>query len=180
MNLAASDIEVESSLLRRWARLGRLQDLGYGQRLCPRPTSPDSDKVVDRARPGRHAKSLSEGCGDPSVRPTSLAKPADQVRVGLKLALGRPVIGLGEEVGNLIIEVHARVAASTVRHCPGLSGKYLGIFGLNRRAACPWAGWTRICPDTVRVCPGLSGGGQSTQDILRRQNKDKRWPVLAM
>ena len=167
MNSATSHLQMKSPFARSRTWHGWFWRPGCRQRFRLRPPSPDSDKVVDRTRPGCHAKPLSEGDGDPSVRPTSLAKPADQVRVGLKLALGRPVIGLGEEVGNLIIEVHARVAASTVRHCPGLSGKYLGIFGLNRRAACPWAGWTRICPDTVRVCPGLSGGGQSTQDILR-------------
>jgi hypothetical protein len=81
--------------------------------------------------------------------------------------LGRPVIGLGEEIGNLLIEAHARVTASTVRYCPGLSGKYPEIFRDVWHAAVLWAGWTRICPDAVRVCPVLFDGGQSSHDILR-------------
>jgi len=167
MNLAASDIEVESSLLRHRTRPGRLRCPECGQLLRSGPPGPDSDKVVDRARTGRDAKLFSEGNGDPSVRPAPLAKPADQVRIGLKLALGRPVIGLGEEICDLVIEVHARAAASTVRHCPGLSGRYPGVFGPNRRAARPSTGWTRICPDTVRVCPALFGAALAAQDILR-------------
>jgi hypothetical protein len=81
--------------------------------------------------------------------------------------LGGPVIGLSEEICDLVVEVHAGVAASTVRHCPGLSGKYPGISGAIRRAARPRAGWTRTCPDVVRVCPGLSGAAKSSHDILR-------------
>jgi len=167
VNSTASHIKMKSPLARGRSRVGRLRSLGCRQRPHLGPASPDSDKVVDRARSGRHAKTLPEGDGDFSVGPTPLAKPADQVRVGLKLALGRPVIGLREKICNLVIEVHARVAASTVRHCPGLSGKYPGIFGHIRRAFPPWAGWTRICPDAVRVCPALSGAAHAALDILR-------------
>lgn len=138
--------------------LARLRLSGHGQRLFWGPSSPDSDKVVDRARPGRHAKPLSEGYSDLSVRPAPLAEPADQVRIWLKLALGRPVIGLCEKICNLVIEVHVRVAASTVRHCPGLSGKYPGISGVSgvRLFQGPdGPGQARTAFGSVRACPAV-------------------------
>ncbi len=167
MNSDASHIQMKSPPAWSQTWLARLRLSGHGQRLFWGPSSPDSDKVVDRARPGRHAKPLSEGYSDLSVRPAPLAEPADQVRIWLKLALGRPVIGLCEKICNLVIEVHVRVAASTVRHCPGLSGKYPGISGGVRCATVPGAGWARTSPDSVRLCPGLSGGAKSPHDILR-------------
>jgi len=169
MNLAASDIEVESSLLRHRTRPGRLRCPECGQLLRSGPPGPDSDKVVDRARTGRDAKLFSEGNGDPSVRPAPLAKPADQVRIGLKLALGRPVIGLGEEICDLVIEVHAPADTSTVWLSSGPFGGYSGKFGHVRRLFAARAEWTRIYPNSVRLCSALFGAAQAALDILRLQ-----------
>ena len=123
MNPASSRIEMKSWFARNRTRLGQFGRPGLRQWPGMRLLGPDSDKVVDRARRGAQAEPVFEcGC-DLSVRPAFLAKPADQFHIGLKLALGWEAIGRGEEIGYLVIEVHAHVAASTVRPCSGLFGK---------------------------------------------------------
>jgi hypothetical protein len=124
---------------------------------------------VNGARPGCQAEPLAKDAGDSPVRPAPLTKAADQFGVGLKLALGGVLIGLGEKVGDLVLEVHALALPSTVRHRSGLSGESPVIFGHIRFETGPAAEWTRIHPDNVRVCPSPFGAAHAALDILRLQ-----------
>jgi hypothetical protein len=133
------------------------------------PLGADLGEIVDRARAGRNGEPLAQGVGDLPERPAPLAQLADQIRVGFKLAAGGPGIGVGEEFSDLVIEVHARWSASTVRLCSGLFGGYSGKFGHVRRLSAARAEWTRIYPNSVRLCSGLFGAAQAALDILRLQ-----------
>ena len=119
--------------------------------------SADPQKVMDGAWTGPDAESLGQGGGDLPISPAPLAQFADQFRAGLKLAAGRPGVGLGEKFGDLVIEIHALAGASTVRLCSGLFGGYSGKFGNVRRLLPASAERTRICPNSVRLCSALFG-----------------------
>jgi hypothetical protein len=122
---------------------------------------------VDRAWARRNGKPLAQGVGNLPERPAPLAQLADQIRVGFKLAARGPGIGVGEEISDLVIEVHIPVDASTVRLCSDLFGGYSGKFGHVRRPFAARAEWTRIYPNSVRLCSGLFGAAQAALDILR-------------
>ena len=136
--------------------------------------SADPQEVMDSARAGPDAESVGQGGSDLPISPAALAQFTDQFRVGLKLAAGWPGVGIGEEFGDLVIEVHAQRAASTVRLCSGLFGGYSGKFGNVRRLSAAMAEWTRICPNSVRARSGLFGSCDSSQDILRLESKKWR------
>ncbi len=127
----------------------------------------DLGEIVDRARTSRNGEPLAESVGNLPERPAPLAQFADQLRVGFKLAARGPGIGVGEEFGNLVIEVHAPADASTVRLCSGLFGGNSGKFGHVRRLFAARAEWTRIYPNSIRLCSGLFGAAQAALDILR-------------
>jgi len=138
------------------------------------PPGADLGEIMDGAWARRNGEALAQGVGDLPERPATLAQFADHFRVGLKLAAGRQGIGIGEEFGNLFIEVHAQRAASTVRLCSGLFGGYSGKFGNVRRLSAAKAEWTRICPNSVRLRSALFGSCDPSQDILRLESKKWR------
>lgn len=131
------------------------------------PAGADSGEIVDRAWARRNGEPLAQGVSDLPERPAPLAQLADQIRVGFKLAARGPGIGVGEEISDLVIEVHIPVDASTVRLCSGLFGGYSVKFGHIRCAPAPLAEQTRIYPNSVRLCSGLFGAAQAALDILR-------------
>ena len=135
------------------------------------PAGADSGEIVDRAWARRNGEPLAQGVSDLPERPAPLAQLADQIRVGFKLAARGPGIGVGEEISDLVIEVHAPVGASTVRLCSGLFGGYSGNFGNVRRLLPARAERTRIFPNGIRLCSGLFGSCDSSQDILRLFSK---------
>ena len=135
------------------------------------PLCADLGEIVDGARARRDGELLAQGAGDLPERPAPLAQLADQIRVGFKLAACGPGIGVGEEISDLVIEVHAPADASTVRLCSGLFGGYSGKFGHVWRLLAAKAERTRIYPNSVRLCSGLFGSCDSSQDILRLFSK---------
>jgi len=156
----------------RWRDCLGLRALGLSRlnfRLCP--PGADSGEIMDGARARRDGEPLAEGGGDLSESPAPLAQFADHVRIGIKLAASRPGVGIGEKFGDLVIEVHAPVGASTVRLCSGLFGGYSGNFGNVRRLLPARAERTRIFPNGIRLCSGLFGSCDSSQDILRLFSK---------
>jgi hypothetical protein len=122
---------------------------------------------VDRAWARGNGEPLAQGVSDLPERPAPLAQLADQIRVGFKLAARGPGIGVGEEISDLVIEVHIPVDASTVRLCSGLFDGYSGKFGHVRRLFTARAEGARIYPNSVRLCSGLFGAAQAALDILR-------------
>ena len=156
----------------RWCGCIGLWVLGLGPLIFRSgPLCADLGEIVDRARTSRYGEPLAQGVGNLPERPAPLAQLADQLRVGFKLAACRPGIGVGEEISDLVIEVHAPADASTVRLCSGLFGGYSGKFGHVRRLSAARAEWTRIYPNSVRLCSGLFGSCDSSQDILRLFSK---------
>ena len=131
------------------------------------PAGADFGEIVDRARTSRNGEPLAQGVGNLPERPAPLAQLADQLRVGFKLAARGPGIGVGEEISDLVIEVHIPVDASTVRLCSDLFGGYSGKFGHVWRLLAAKAERTRIYPNSVRLCSGLFGAAQAALDILR-------------
>jgi hypothetical protein len=145
-----------------------LQVLGLGPvSFRSGPLGADLGEIVDRARTSRNGEPLAQGVGNLPERPAPLAQLADQLRVGFKLAARGPSVGVGEEISDLVIEVHIPVDASTVRLCSGLFGGYSEKFGHVRRPFAARAEWTRIYPNSVRLCSGLFGAAQAALDILR-------------
>lgn len=156
----------------RWCGCIGLWVLGLGPlNFRSGPPCADLGEIVDRARARRNGEPLAQGVSNLPERPAPLAQLADQLRVGFKLAAGGPGIGVGEEIGDLVIEVHIPVEASTVRLCSGSFGGYSGKFGHVRRLFAARAEWTRIYPNSVRLCSGLFVAAQAALDILRLFSK---------
>ena len=154
----------------RWCGSTELCGLGLGPlSLRSGPVGADLGEIVDCAWACRNGESLAQGVGDLPERPAALPQLANQIRVGFKLAVRGPGICVGEEISDLVIEVHIPVDASTVRLCSGLFGGYSGKFGHVRRLFAARAEWTRINPNSVRLCSGLFGAAQVALDILRRK-----------
>ena len=116
------------------------------------PAGADSGEIVDRAWACRNGEPLAQGVSDLPERPAPLAQLADQIRVGFKLAARGPGIGVGEEISDLVIEVHIPVDASTVRLCSDLFGGYSGMFGALLPRGPNGPEFTRTAFGFVRVC----------------------------
>jgi len=162
MNLAVSHFQMKPPFARGCTWRGRLGLPGCRHRSRLKPARPDPDKIVDRARHRAHAELNLKGAGYPTIGPAPLAKSADQLRIGLKLALGGPAIGPGEEVCDLLVEVHARVASSTVRRCSVLFDgnsaddlPYSGLFGSRTLSRPNRPEFARTPFGSVRACSAV-------------------------